>query len=181
MGRSGAGPPLGVISTAVYKPVAVTLEPGDLVVLYTDGVTESMDRDRQPFGVVEGLKKVLAAARAAPPRPVKPSSLPFASTLMADRSPTTSRSFASSAARPDADNRFRNQRMKVIGNSSQRVDVRVYPEGTHRVRGGPVALPVAPFQDDLSRSTERDAAKVRATAPTGPERPRRQFLGRNRS
>ncbi len=40
---------------------AVPLEPGDLVVLYTDGVTESMNQDRQEFGV-ERLKKVLAAA-----------------------------------------------------------------------------------------------------------------------
>jgi phosphoserine phosphatase RsbU/P len=59
--RSGAGPPLGVIGTAVYRPVVVPLEPGDLVVLYTDGVNESMDRDRQTFGV-ERLTQVLAAA-----------------------------------------------------------------------------------------------------------------------
>jgi sigma-B regulation protein RsbU (phosphoserine phosphatase) len=37
------------------------LEPGDLVVLYTDGVTESMDQDRETFGT-ERLKEVLAAA-----------------------------------------------------------------------------------------------------------------------
>ncbi len=61
VGRAGAGTPLGVIGTAVYRPVAVALEPGDLVVLYTDGVTESMDRDRHPFGV-ERLTEVLAAA-----------------------------------------------------------------------------------------------------------------------
>ena len=61
VGRSGAGTPLGVIGSAVYRPVEVALEPGDLVVLYTDGVTESMDRDRQPFGV-ERLTAVLAAA-----------------------------------------------------------------------------------------------------------------------
>jgi sigma-B regulation protein RsbU (phosphoserine phosphatase) len=61
VGRSGAGTPLGVTPRAVYKSVAVALEPGDLVVLYTDGVTESMDRDRQPFGV-ERLMEVLAGA-----------------------------------------------------------------------------------------------------------------------
>ena len=61
VGRSGAGTPLGVVASAVYQPVAVALEPGDLVVLYTDGVTESMDRDRKIFGV-ERLKEVLAAA-----------------------------------------------------------------------------------------------------------------------
>jgi sigma-B regulation protein RsbU (phosphoserine phosphatase) len=61
VGRAGAGTPLGVIASVVYRRVAVALEPGDLVVLYTDGVTESMDRDHQPFGV-ERLTNVLAAA-----------------------------------------------------------------------------------------------------------------------
>jgi phosphoserine phosphatase RsbU/P len=61
VGRSGAGTPLGVVRSAVYRPVAVPLEPGDLVVLYTDGITESMDQDRQTFGT-ERLKEVLAAA-----------------------------------------------------------------------------------------------------------------------
>jgi sigma-B regulation protein RsbU (phosphoserine phosphatase) len=63
VGRSGAGLPLGVSPEAVYRPVSVPLEPGDLVVLYTDGVTESMDRDRQPFGV----DRLTAVLRAAPP------------------------------------------------------------------------------------------------------------------
>jgi serine phosphatase RsbU (regulator of sigma subunit) len=61
VGREGAGTPLGVTPRAVYRPVVVALEPGDLVVLYTDGVTESLDRDRQPFGV-ERLREVLAGA-----------------------------------------------------------------------------------------------------------------------
>jgi sigma-B regulation protein RsbU (phosphoserine phosphatase) len=65
VGRAGAGPPLGVIASAVYRPVAVALEPGDLVLLYTDGVTESLDRERQMFGV-DRLKEVLAAAPRGP-------------------------------------------------------------------------------------------------------------------
>jgi serine phosphatase RsbU (regulator of sigma subunit)/pSer/pThr/pTyr-binding forkhead associated (FHA) protein len=63
--RSGAGPPLGVTPRAVYKPVSVALAPGDLVVLYTDGVTDSMDRDRQPFGI-ERLKQATSAAPKGP-------------------------------------------------------------------------------------------------------------------
>jgi sigma-B regulation protein RsbU (phosphoserine phosphatase) len=62
VGRSGAGLPLGVSADAVYRPVAVPLEPGDLVVLYTDGVNESMNLDRQPFGE-ERVKEVLAATK----------------------------------------------------------------------------------------------------------------------
>ena len=59
--RSGAGLPLGVSVEAVYRPVAVSLDPGDLVVLYTDGVNESMNLDRQPYGEAR-IKEVLAAA-----------------------------------------------------------------------------------------------------------------------
>jgi phosphoserine phosphatase RsbU/P len=63
--RSGAGPPLGVTSRSVYKPVSVALEPGDLVVLYTDGVTEAMDRDRQPFGTERLIQVAANASRGA--------------------------------------------------------------------------------------------------------------------
>ena len=62
VGRSGAGLPLGVSADAVYRPVSVPLEPGDLVLLYTDGVNESMNLDRQPFGEPR-VKDVLAAAK----------------------------------------------------------------------------------------------------------------------
>jgi phosphoserine phosphatase RsbU/P len=60
VGRSGAGLPLGVSAEAVYRPVTLSLDPGDLVILYTDGVNESMNLDRQPFGE-ERIKEVLAA------------------------------------------------------------------------------------------------------------------------
>jgi serine phosphatase RsbU (regulator of sigma subunit) len=62
VGRSGAGLPLGVSAEAVYRPVSFNLEPGDLVVLYTDGVNESMNLDRQPFGEAR-VKEVLAATK----------------------------------------------------------------------------------------------------------------------
>jgi serine phosphatase RsbU (regulator of sigma subunit) len=60
VGRSGAGLPLGVSAEAVYRPVAVPLDPGDLVILYTDGVNESLNLDRQPFGEAR-IKEVLAS------------------------------------------------------------------------------------------------------------------------
>jgi phosphoserine phosphatase RsbU/P len=61
VGREGAGPPLGVDPQAGYRPVTVNLEPGDLVFLYTDGVTEAMDRDGRLFGD-ERLRQTLANA-----------------------------------------------------------------------------------------------------------------------
>jgi serine phosphatase RsbU (regulator of sigma subunit) len=61
VGRAGAGPPLGVDAHAVYRPVTIALEPGDLVVLYTDGVTDALNREDQPFGE-ERLLQTLAAA-----------------------------------------------------------------------------------------------------------------------
>ncbi len=68
VGREGAGPPLGVNPLADYDPVTIALEPGDLVFLYTDGVTEAMDRDGQLFGdhrLRETLTKAPPGAAAA--------------------------------------------------------------------------------------------------------------------
>ena len=38
----GGGMPLGVDPRTVYRPVIISLQPGDLVALYTDGVTDAM-------------------------------------------------------------------------------------------------------------------------------------------
>ena len=62
--RPWAGPPLGVDAHAVYRPVTVPLAPGDLVVLYTDGVTEAHGPDGL-FGE-ERLKATLAANAGQP-------------------------------------------------------------------------------------------------------------------
>ena len=43
------GIPLGIEDDARYKPGRVEMEPGDMVVLYTDGVTEA-PRNNRPFG-----------------------------------------------------------------------------------------------------------------------------------
>jgi serine phosphatase RsbU (regulator of sigma subunit) len=59
--EQGARLPLGVDPQTVYQPVTVPLEPGDLIVLYTDGVTEGVDRSRRPFGE-KRLRQTLAAA-----------------------------------------------------------------------------------------------------------------------
>ncbi len=44
------GTPLGIFPDGNYKEAEVQLEPGDRLVLYTDGVTEAMNSDGQEFG-----------------------------------------------------------------------------------------------------------------------------------
>jgi serine phosphatase RsbU (regulator of sigma subunit) len=46
----GSGPLLGVNPEAEYSSHTLRLEPGDTLFLYTDGVTEAMDRDERFFG-----------------------------------------------------------------------------------------------------------------------------------
>jgi sigma-B regulation protein RsbU (phosphoserine phosphatase) len=43
-----AGVPLGVMSESTYKPVDAALEPGDVLVLYSDGVTEARRATEAP-------------------------------------------------------------------------------------------------------------------------------------
>jgi sigma-B regulation protein RsbU (phosphoserine phosphatase) len=46
-----SGLPLGILEPAEYCEVSSRLEPGDLVMLYTDGLTEAEDPDEEEFGV----------------------------------------------------------------------------------------------------------------------------------
>ncbi|MGZ3319277.1 MAG: PP2C family protein-serine/threonine phosphatase, partial [Isosphaeraceae bacterium] len=52
------GPPLGLFEDVEYAQTKVTLRPGDILVLYTDGVTEAMDSESKQFGL-EKLHEVL--------------------------------------------------------------------------------------------------------------------------
>jgi sigma-B regulation protein RsbU (phosphoserine phosphatase) len=45
-----SGPPLGAIPVASYRQSATALEAGDLLVIFTDGVTEAVDLAEQEFG-----------------------------------------------------------------------------------------------------------------------------------
>ena len=53
------GPPLGVFDDTEYPQATLTLRPGDILVLYTDGITEAMDAQNKQFGL-ERLNEVLA-------------------------------------------------------------------------------------------------------------------------
>ena len=43
--------PVGLVPDAEYTAVCLKLQPGDTLVLFSDGVTEAMDPDEQMFGV----------------------------------------------------------------------------------------------------------------------------------
>ncbi len=53
---------LGVFPDVHYDETSVRLQPGDILVLYTDGVTESRDADEREYGV-ERLTEVVRASR----------------------------------------------------------------------------------------------------------------------
>jgi serine phosphatase RsbU (regulator of sigma subunit)/pSer/pThr/pTyr-binding forkhead associated (FHA) protein len=57
--------PVGLIPDAKYAAVRVTLEPGDTLVLFSDGVTEAADPQEQMFGVPR-LSEVLAGHHETP-------------------------------------------------------------------------------------------------------------------
>jgi len=58
------GMPLGVVDVHVYEASRFRLQPGDLLLLYTDGVTEAMNHHNQLFGeaqLVTELEKVVGS------------------------------------------------------------------------------------------------------------------------
>jgi len=59
---SGGSFPIGLVEQSSFKAERIQLEPGDTLLLYTDGVTEAEDRDRNLFGV-GGLKEAIGRHR----------------------------------------------------------------------------------------------------------------------
>jgi phosphoserine phosphatase RsbU/P len=57
--------PVGLVPEAEYTAACLKLEPGDTLVLFSDGVTEAMDPDDQLFGVPR-LKQVLTGQMQCP-------------------------------------------------------------------------------------------------------------------
>ncbi len=54
-----SGPSLNLVVDAGYKSSSVDLEPGEIIIFYTDGVTEIFNNDKEEFGL-ERLKSVLS-------------------------------------------------------------------------------------------------------------------------
>ena len=48
--KKESGLPLGIVPDQEYKAVTITLQPGDSLFAYTDGVTEAMNADREIYG-----------------------------------------------------------------------------------------------------------------------------------
>ena len=61
LGLDGKGFPLGIDESAVYQTVETTLEPGDVVVLYTDGATDAMNVEGKIFHDLQ-LRRVISEA-----------------------------------------------------------------------------------------------------------------------
>jgi sigma-B regulation protein RsbU (phosphoserine phosphatase) len=57
--------PVGLVPEAEYIALKIKLEPGDTLVLFSDGVTEAMDPDEQMFGVPR-LREVLTGRTECP-------------------------------------------------------------------------------------------------------------------
>lgn len=67
---SGGGTILGAFPEATYHPQRISLAPGDLVVLYTDGFTEARPPDRDELYGSERLVEAVLAHREERPRRV---------------------------------------------------------------------------------------------------------------
>jgi serine phosphatase RsbU (regulator of sigma subunit) len=57
--------PVGLVPEAQYTSVCLKLEPGDTLVLFSDGVTEAVDPDEQMFGIAR-LKELLTGQLECP-------------------------------------------------------------------------------------------------------------------
>jgi serine phosphatase RsbU (regulator of sigma subunit) len=58
------GVPLGLFPSAEYESVSVALAPGDLVVFYTDGITEAVNDEGEEFSLLR-LERVVKASAAS--------------------------------------------------------------------------------------------------------------------
>ena len=59
---TAGGPLLGPLAEARYVEEFIDLDPGDLLIFYTDGITEAMDKDGEMFGV----ERLVELARSVP-------------------------------------------------------------------------------------------------------------------
>lgn len=61
IGHMHSGMPLGVDPKQVYRQTDLTLQPGEMLLMFTDGITEAANADGKLFGA-DGLERALAEA-----------------------------------------------------------------------------------------------------------------------
>ncbi len=86
MPKDVGGPPLGMIEGLPFDSCQATLEPGDCLVMFTDGVDESMNVRGERFEF-EGVHKVIKAAGKAGPRDLMERLVQAVKTHARDREP----------------------------------------------------------------------------------------------
>jgi len=69
-----SGLPLGVVPAESYRSIPVAWQPGDTLVLYSDGLMEAMEPDGSPVGIA-GLERRVRALRGETPRSIAESLL----------------------------------------------------------------------------------------------------------
>jgi sigma-B regulation protein RsbU (phosphoserine phosphatase) len=62
---AACGPPLGALPAGEYRSPSTTMGPGDLLLVYTDGITEAVDPEEEEFGL-DRLAGLARDQRAAP-------------------------------------------------------------------------------------------------------------------
>ena len=60
------GPVVGLITPVHYEQMTIVLERGDLIVLYTDGLSEAMNHEDEEFGEERLLATIRSNAAATP-------------------------------------------------------------------------------------------------------------------
>jgi sigma-B regulation protein RsbU (phosphoserine phosphatase) len=61
---AAGGLPLGILKSVTYDTAAIQLEPGDRILLFTDGITEAMNPARELYGE-DRLERLLEQSEAA--------------------------------------------------------------------------------------------------------------------
>src|SRR5262249_42927568 len=65
--RDAAGVPLGIMEDMEFEGLQVTLQPGESLLLFSDGVLDPTNADNVPFGQ-KGTRAALEGASSASPR-----------------------------------------------------------------------------------------------------------------
>jgi sigma-B regulation protein RsbU (phosphoserine phosphatase) len=60
------GLPLGILADATYESASVALEPGDWLIIFTDGLVEAENANQDEYGEARLLSAIAAGASTTP-------------------------------------------------------------------------------------------------------------------